>query len=649
MGLIKRLWSFLTDSEHRRRALLILLGAVLASAFFVTGLYAWEYTSTPVFCGTTCHTMPPEYNAYQQSAHAHVDCVTCHISKGVNTAIAQKVTDVRHVILYTFQAYETPIRIRSLRPAQESCENCHWPDKFYADRIDKIRHFSSDQANSETDTYLIMKTGGGTARDDGTFGIHWHIMNDVEFVASDDLNQQIPWVKVTFQDGTTQEYFDDSSAVSKAQVAAMPKHRMDCVDCHGRASHNIKPPSDLLDDALATGRLDKSLPDIKKKSLEAMSQPTETRGRAIAALEDYYRTNYPQVYSQKTKSVQAAVALVKQLDAETNFPPLQESWQTYPNDIGHKYFPGCFRCHDGKHLAQGPNVAPEHSSIPLHCNACHSIPETVAAGQQPQFTAIVPKTQPAFHNRSDWMAVHFKQVDSTCSACHGDIKYDPAPKINNQSFCANISCHGAGWGKYIKLIEIQTPGTPPLPTPVPAASATPATKPAAPTPTVRREGGEEGPPNLPADHAGRTAIMCLVCHGPAGVKPAPADHVGRTAEMCLTCHKQGGGTGSAPAATPQATATRPLTTTTVATTATATQSAATSQTPAPPAATAPTKPAVTPTAQAAAGSPPPLRPDHAGRTADMCLVCHGPSGLKPLPASHAGRTAEMCLICHKPA
>lgn len=293
------------------------------------------------------------------------------------------------------------------------------------------------------------------------------------------------------------------------------------------------------------------------------------------------------------------MTVLQKVDADTSFPDLQESWKTYPNNVGHKEFPGCFRCHDGKHIAQTTDVPAQRLSIRLQCNVCHSIPETVIAGQQPKFTAIVPQTQPAYHTRSDWMARHPKQVDASCSACHGEIKYSAQPSADNQSFCANISCHGAGWKKYVSLVEIQSPGVPALPAP-----GTPA--PGLPT-TPANPSGPGGVPFLPATHAGRTADSCLLCHGPTGVKPMPAGHIGRTGDSCLGCHK-----------------------------------------PAPSAATTPVGGATPAPGKTTSGIPA-LPADHAGRTADQCLICHTPTGIRPLPTSHAGRTADACLGCHKSA
>lgn len=543
MSILKGLWSFLSDPLHRTRAVLVSLGAVLASGFFITAIYAWEFTSTPQFCGTTCHTMPAEYSAYQRSPHARVDCVNCHVPKGVNSAVAQKISDVSHVIGIVFHNYETPIVAQSLRPAREVCERCHWPEKFYGDKIRKIVRFLPDEKNTEVDTYLIMKTGGGTSRVGKGYGIHWHIENQVEYITTDRMKQSIPWVRVTFPNGKQVEYLDATTNLTKEQIERSPKRQMDCMDCHNRASHYLKSPDLSMDEALASGQIDKTLPEIKKKGVEVLeakySSLTE-RLKAIDALEDFYRTNYPQVYAEKSAAIKEAIAFIKQIEVNTDFPQLQVDWRTYPNNVGHKEFPGCFRCHDGKHIAQGaPDLPPERLSIRLQCNICHSIPETVAAGQQPQFTSIIPKPEPAYHARGDWMARHPKQLDATCATCHGEIRYSARPTLENQSFCANISCHGTGWKKYIALIDINVPGQVPLPSPIVPPSPTPTMPAAGPTPIPSKPAAQpaSGSPALPSDHAGRTPETCLVCHGPSGLKPLPVSHAGRTAEACLACHK----------------------------------------------------------------------------------------------------------------
>ena len=49
------------------------------------------------------------------------------------------------------------------------------------------------------------------------------------------------------------------------------------------------------------------------------------------------------------------------------FPEMNITWGTYPNNLGHTDFPGCFRCHDGNHNAKGG------ASITNDCSACHNL------------------------------------------------------------------------------------------------------------------------------------------------------------------------------------------------------------------------------------------------------------------------------------
>ena len=107
---------------------------VLTLFLMVGGAYAWDYTNSPEFCGTACHTMPPEYTAYLTSPHARVDCVDCHIGRGfIATRVTRKAGDLRHVVATLFKTYEFPIRAHELRPAREPCVRCHFPEMYSDD------------------------------------------------------------------------------------------------------------------------------------------------------------------------------------------------------------------------------------------------------------------------------------------------------------------------------------------------------------------------------------------------------------------------------------------------------------------------------------------------------------------------------------
>ena len=195
------------DSARWLRILPFAFLGVLTLLVLTGTVYGWNYTNSPEFCGSACHTMPPEYNAYLRSPHARVRCVECHIGRDVvTTQFTRKAGDLRHVILTVTEDYEFPIYTRAMRPARESCETCHFPEKFSDDSLREVRTFQTDQDNSLERTYLIMKTGGGSKREGLGRGIHWHIENEVRYLATDNLEQDIPYVRAIDDDGNITEY-----------------------------------------------------------------------------------------------------------------------------------------------------------------------------------------------------------------------------------------------------------------------------------------------------------------------------------------------------------------------------------------------------------------------------------------------------------
>ena len=64
---------------------------------------------------------------------------------------------------------------------------------------------------------------------------------------------------------------------------------------------------------------------------------------------------------------------VQQIYAENIYPAMKITWGTYPNNVGHEKFPGCFRCHDGQHATKSGDA------ITQDCGSCH---ELVAVDEQ---------------------------------------------------------------------------------------------------------------------------------------------------------------------------------------------------------------------------------------------------------------------------
>ena len=415
------------------------LGAL--TLLLLTGAaYGWEYTNSPPFCGETCHTMPPEYTAYQTSPHARIDCVDCHIGKGfIATRITRKAGDIRHIVKTAFHSYEFPIRAGDLRPARETCEKCHFPEKFSDDSLREIERYRNDKDNTPESIYLTLKTGGGSRRQGLGRGIHWHIENPIYFLPTDPEEQDIPYVKVMNADGSSQEFVDLESGIKTSEINPADLKEMDCITCHNRITHLVQTPENTVDNLIAAGEIARDIPEIRLKSIEAYSQVFKTAQEGlnnIAGLENYYKTYYHDYYAKNQEKIALAIKTLQDAYGASVFPEQYSDWTTHPNNIGHKESPGCFRCHDGKHLdANG-------KAIRLECNLCHEIPVVVGPYN---FIADLPLSrgpEPESHKNPNWIAMHHQVFNPTCANCHDTS--NPGG-VDNTSFCSNSACHGAKW------------------------------------------------------------------------------------------------------------------------------------------------------------------------------------------------------------
>ena len=95
---------------------------------------------------------------------------------------------------------------------------------------------------------------------------------------------------------------------------------------------------------------------------------------AIAGVAETYKTQHPDIYAARQEDVETAVAGLQAIFDKTAFPFMNVNWESHTDNIGHKNFPGCFRCHDGKHLSE------DNQAIRLECNICHSIPQVADPG-----------------------------------------------------------------------------------------------------------------------------------------------------------------------------------------------------------------------------------------------------------------------------
>ncbi len=428
-----------SDSKTVIRVLPLVAVAFIIIVVFAVANYAWEESNQITFCGLTCHTMPPEYVTQQHSIHTNVACEDCHMGRDrLAVLIPRKIRySWQTGSAMVFNTYEYPIYAKNMAPARQACENCHKPEQFSTDALVELKHFVADEANTLNTTTLVVHTGGGTARQGLGFGIHWHIENPVYYYATDKLQQDIPYIAVQNADGTRTEYIDTESGFDPASIQPGDLRTMDCITCHNRTAHQITSPSDTADELLGRGLVSASIPNIKQKAVDVLSVAYPDEAAAldgIAALDSYYQSSYADFYAKNADLLKSAITEIQTAYERTNFPDQKVDWQTHPDNIGHIDSPGCFRCHDGKHLTAAKQA------IRLECNLCHSIPVSTGPTKLVTNIEISRGPEPGSHQNSNWISLHGQTFDETCEGCHNTAD---AGGVSNTSFCSNSLCHGA--------------------------------------------------------------------------------------------------------------------------------------------------------------------------------------------------------------
>ena len=353
-----------------QRWTLIFVGAtmlnivILASATY-KGVHYMESTE---FCGMACHTvMQPEYTAHQRSPHSRVACADCHIGPGADWFVKSKLDGAWQMVAVAFDLYPRPVPtpLHELRPARDTCEQCHWPTKHIGDKLRVIKHYKEDETNTELTTALVMKVGGveGT----GGTGIHWHVNPDFEIrYRSDETREEIYEVEMTRDDGTVVTYAD-----RKAPEDGGVWRTMDCVDCHNRPSHIYKPAHVEVDRVIREGLVDRSLPYVKREGVRIIEQEFESHEAAregiIQQLQAYYAENYPEIAAEKADAINAAGNALADAYAVNVFPQMNVWWDTYPNHIGHEQSDGCARCHNRRMRTA------DREQIGDDCDTCHLV------------------------------------------------------------------------------------------------------------------------------------------------------------------------------------------------------------------------------------------------------------------------------------
>ncbi len=370
----------LNDRRQRLVFLYSIVGGTVVSSLMVWASYqGFHYTESVAFCGQTCHVpMQPEFTAYLDSPHARVRCVECHVGEGASWYVRSKLSGARQLLAVLTHSYSTPIPtpIEHLRPARETCERCHWPEKFFGSKLVQLPHYRYNETNDAEQITLNLKTGGGAPAHGKSQGIHWHMIinNTITFAAVDKKLQTIPWVKVRHADGSEEVYVAKNTKLSPGAIAKLPRHEMDCMDCHNRPAHNFPTPDSGVDQAMLRGQIPTDLPWIKKVAVEALfreyTDQDDAKSGIRSYIRDFYAKKYPDVLSKRKADIDKTIKVAISIYDRGVFPKMHVDWRTYPVNIGHRYWPGCFRCHDGQHATKDGKLLPNDCA-----STCHTQPQ----------------------------------------------------------------------------------------------------------------------------------------------------------------------------------------------------------------------------------------------------------------------------------
>jgi nitrate/TMAO reductase-like tetraheme cytochrome c subunit len=391
----------LNRARDRRLFGFFLAGSVLFLLIAAIGSYqTYHYTESVQFCGQACHgVMKPELVTYLNSPHARVACAECHIGKGAAWYVRSKLSGTYQVYATVAKKYPTPIPtpVKNLRPAQETCEECHWPKKFVGNLERTYSYFLGDETNTPYTVRLLMRVGGGDPTHGPIGGIHWHmnVGNKIEYLPADEARQKIPFVRMTDSQGVITEFRSPkfTNAVDEAELRLM-----DCMDCHNRPAHRYQSPNSAVNLAMSLDKIDRSLPYIKTNALYALTRNYTNDTQALQSIATILDDRY-----HHDARVRPTIDVVQQIYKDNFFPGMKANWQAYPDNIGHKDWPGCFRCHDGLHkAADGKRTIKAND-----CNACHTI---LAQGSGKDLEQLSPNGQ-KFKHPGD-------EVDGACNDCH---------------------------------------------------------------------------------------------------------------------------------------------------------------------------------------------------------------------------------------
>jgi nitrate/TMAO reductase-like tetraheme cytochrome c subunit len=409
----------LRDTKTRNAVIIFSTISVFFIISTIVGSYkAFHYTESVEFCGKLCHkVMSPEYTAYQNSPHARVTCAECHVGEGADFYVKSKMSGLRQVYKYMTHTWPTPIvtPIENLRPARETCEKCHWPQKFYTNALRSEKYYLADSANTEWNIVLNMKIGASHQALGLSGGIHWHINPNFQIdYKANKKRDTIYWVRITDKKtGKETVYKDDELSAQPNELTKLETRGMDCMDCHNRPSHEYRSPSHYVNDLFAGKKEIAAIPWFKSAAMEALKLPYSTTDSATSEIKNkiikFYNLKYPDLYNQRNKDILMAINAVEGEYFKNAFPEMKVTYSVYPRHIGHLESNGCFRCHNDKFKS------PDGKVISKNCDLCHTI---VAQGKTNSMKYVGINGSLPFVHPVD-IADAWKETN--CMECHAQL------------------------------------------------------------------------------------------------------------------------------------------------------------------------------------------------------------------------------------
>jgi hypothetical protein len=401
--------------SHRFATMVFSSGTIIFLLATDVGSYrAYEFTESVTFCGQVFHkVMEPEFVAYQYSPHARVTCAECHVGPGAGWFVRSKLSGAYQVYATTFNLFPKPIPtpIKNLRPARETCEECHWPNKFHGSQERIFDHYMVNEENTKWTIRMLIKTGGGSMEAGIAEGIHWHmnLANEIDYIATDEQRQVIPWVRMKDHEGNVREYISEDNPIDPEDLSKYEMRRMDCIDCHNRPTHIYLSPSKAINYAMSAGRIDRTLPSAKRIAIEALIEEYTSKDSAMVAIaqkiKESYEDEYPEILESRKDDVDKMISEVQEIYRRNFFPEMKVRWDVYPDNIGHFLNAGCYRCHDGRHVSEDGAV------ISDKCNICHLI---ISQGTEEQTQVINPDGLEFRHP----VDIDEAWREMACSECH---------------------------------------------------------------------------------------------------------------------------------------------------------------------------------------------------------------------------------------